>query len=255
MSEHNISVLFNALDETKKSTAIDGDFTISELTLSQQKELISGVFDQYEAIARISMCFNNIIRQSVSAYKPITIKERPYLLRSLRDQILSPKFSREENEETINFELTKNNYKKVEKVLDTEVIPINSSMRLILKVPTLDYDDQISNDIINSINTYKRTLNGKSVDTGYITSLYYIFEIVRYVDSIIINDDEFRLENMIASERRRCIEKLPKVIADKIVDFIEHVKNLEKVAFTAKNLKTKEEEVIMLTPNIFSSEL
>lgn len=255
MIEHKISVLFNALEEVKSTNTIDGNFTITELTLAQQKELISGVFDQYEAIARIALCFNNIIKQSVTTDKPITVRERPYLLRALRDLILSPKFTREENEEVIQFELTKNNYKKVEKVNTSDVIEVSPAIRINIQVPTLEYDDQISSDIINTINSYKRSLNNKAPDAGYITSLYYIFEIIRYIDSIVINDDEYKFANMVSSERKKCVEKLPKVVADKIVTFIEKVKELEKVAFTAKNIKTKEEEVIMLTPNIFSAEL
>lgn len=259
MAEQNLSVLFNTLADAKETKNCDGGYNVSQLTLTQQKELIATVFDPFEAPLKTTMAFNKIIANSVVKTDPdarITVLERPYLLREIHDLVVGTKFTKKVNGDIIDYEFTENSFKDVQKIKHSETIELNPFIKINLSAPSLAYDSLICRDLANTIDSYRRQVNRNSkIDEGYIAGLYYIFEIIKFVESIIVNDTIYSFADMSANERRRGVEDLPKPVSDKIVSFIEKIKKAEDLAFTAKNLKTGETETITIAPGIFSKEL
>lgn len=266
MSEQNLSVLFNTLEQARKTKEINGIFKISELTMSQQRELLVTVFDPLETPAKLSNAFNKIIRDCTEIIskdkKEFTLLDKAPLLRELRDLSIGDTFIKtitddEGNEEKVEYKFTKLDYKKIDKIKPEQELKVNDAVKIILSVPTIDHDIVMNNTLLKAISVYKRNTEQKRepLDRGYITSLYLMYEILKYIDRIYINDIEYIFNKLSANEQLRVVNNLPQEFSNKITDFIQTIKNVEDIAFTAINLKTKEEEQIGLEYNIFSKEL
>lgn len=266
MSEQNLSVLFNTLEQSRKTKEINGVFRISELTMAQQRELLVTVFDPLEAPVKLSNAFNKIVTdctEIISKDKSeFTLLDKAPLLRELRDLSIGDTFTKtvtddEGNEEKIEYKFTKIDYKKISKIKTEQELKVNEAVKIILSVPTIDYDTVVNNMLVRNISTYKRNAEQKreQLDRGYVTPLYLMSEILKYIDRIYINDIEYIFNKLSSNEQLRVVNNLPQEFSNKITEFIQTIKNVEDMAFTAINLKTKEEERIGMDYNIFSKEL
>lgn len=266
MSDQNLSVLFSTLDAARKQTTINEKFIISELTLVQQRELSVTIFDPLETPAKLGIAFNNIIKDCTKvlngSFSDITVLDRAPLIRELRDLSVGKTFTKtiindEKEEEIVKYTFKPINYKKIYKIKLNHTLDINANIKILLSVPSLDKDTATNKLLLQTINSYKHTLDLKrdKLDKGFITSQYITFELLKFIDSIFIGEDEFKFKDLTSNEQIRVINSLSHEYINQITDFIHTIKNTEEIVFTAINEKTKEEEVIALEYNIFSKEL
>ena len=262
----NLSALLSSLDSTKKTAAVAGKYEISELTLAQQRKMIASIFDTIEAPARLALSFNEIIRECVritdTSVNEITIIDRPFLLRSLRDLIVGNSavkvIKNEEGVETrTEYEFTTNDYSKFTGIKPSETIIIDETTKIHLAAPTLTRDNMVNNQLLDKINSYRKNLASekKQIDGGQVAVFYFTYELVKYIDSIETAGNIFKFSDLLINEQLRVIDHLKTPVIEPIVEFIKQAKEGEKYAFTAVNTTTGELENIAMEHTIFSLEI
>lgn len=262
----NLSALLSSLDSTKKTAVVANRYEISELTLAQQRKMIASIFDTVEAPARLALSFNDIIRECVritdTAAGEITVVDRPFLLRSLRDLIVGNtaiKVTKDnEGAETrTEYEFTTNDYSKFAVIKTSDTITIDETTKIHLTVPTLTRDNIVNNQLLDKINSYRKNLASekKQIDGGQIAVFYFTYELVKYIDRIEAAGAIFKFSNLLINEQLRVIDHLKTPIIDPIVEFIKQAKEGEKYAFSAINKTTGELENLAMEHTIFSREI
>lgn len=268
MAEKNLSSLLNSIGSIRKTKAVENRYEVSELTLTHQKNLLTTVFDQFEAPIRLVECFNSIITDCTKLLNPekyqISVLERPYLLRALRDVTLgTSKYTKKTQNKGADggksvseFELQKISFKDLDKVQRTKEIKVNDYISIYLYIPDLTDDKRTNMELLAALNKYRASLGNKldKMDGGYIAGLYLTYELVKFIDKIKVNEDEFKFAAFNMQERQRVINELPQSYINEISDFIQKVKDFEEKAFTAVNTATGEKEVLTLDQTIFSKE-
>lgn len=270
MAEQNLSVLFDQLNRAKKSKTILDKYEICELTLTQQRELLSSVFDQIEAPARLGMSFNKVISDctkltDTDKTKSITVAEKAYILREIRELSFGDVVTKEvEDPETgevkkVKYKFTKNTIAPIKAIKPTKEIKINDDVSIIVSIPTIEKDNKITRELLSQINAYRRRVaaekNGATLDSGKITGFYYIFELIKYVDKIKVGELEYNFDDMITNEQMRAIDSLAFPVSNQIAMYIQEVRDTEKAAFTIKNTETGQLETIDMNHAIFSNEI
>ena len=264
--EQNLSVLMSSLANSWKTKDIDNKYHITELTLNQQQAFLATAFDQYDKPAKTWKAFNNVINECVSFLtaekKNITVLERPYLIRELRDLTLGNKLTKvtqdEQGEEKkTEYTLKKIKFSDLDKIKTTETISVTPAISITLTVPDLQRDNFINQQLLNQLNNIKRnaSANRQEVNPGEITVLYYHYELIKFINSITVNDIEYDFKNMLPSEQLHAIKSLNMATTTKIGDFIQSIKKFEELAFTGINKVTGEEEVFQMDQTIFSKEV
>lgn len=262
----NLSTLLNSLDSAKKTVTVANKFEISELTLAQQRKMIASIFDTIEAPARLSLSFNDIIKECVriidTTIEEITILHRPFLLRALRDLIVGniaiKNIKNEDGTESqIEYEFTENDFDKFNSISDSKTIEIDKDTKIYLSVPSLTRDNTVNRQLLDKINSYRKNLANekKQIDGGQIAVIYFTYEIVKFIDRIETSGAIFKFADLLISEQLRVIDHLKTPVIEPIVEFIKQIKDGEKYAFTALNKTTGEFENLAIEHTIFSREI
>lgn len=261
MSAQNLSVLLTALSGSWKTKELEDRYKVSELTLNQQQVFLATAFDQYEKPAKTWNAFNRVIKECVTPlkdeYTNITVLERPYLIRELRDLTLGNKIVKVNGEDKEEFTLTNISFKELDKVKKGKVIKITPEISIELAVPDLHRDEFINNQLLSQLNSMKRSAstNRESLSGGDITVMYYHYELIKFIKSITVGETVFEFKNLIPNEQLHAIKSLDLSTTTAISDFIESVKKFEQKAFTGTNKETGKSEVFQMDQTIFSKEL
>lgn len=262
----NLSNLIDSLDNAKKTVVVADKFEITELTLNQQRKMIASIFDTVEAPAKLALAFNEIIKDCVSFTasnsEPITVSDRPFLLRALRDLIIGNtaiKTTKDENGDEIKteYKFAENDYSKVAKLPKNLSVTVDASTVIHVKVPTLTRDNIVNRQLLDKINAYRRSTAAekKSIDGGQIAVMYFTFELIKYIDKIDTVSASFKFEDLLINEQLRVIDHLKTPVVEPIIDFIKQIKESEKFAFEAINMTTGDKEVLTLEHTVFSKEI
>lgn len=262
----NLSSLINSLDSAKKTAIVADKFEITELTLTQQRKMIASIFDTVEAPAKLALAFNDIIKECVSLTNPenpaITVLERPFLLRALRDLIIGNtaiKVTKDEDgtENRTEYKFVDNDYSKFEALPKETTVTVDSSTTIHVKVPTLTRDNMVNRQLLDKLNSYRKMSSAekKTVDGGQIAVLYFTFELIKYIERIDTVAASFKFEDLLVNEQLRVIDHLKTPVIEPIIEFIKQVKEGEKFAFEAINMTTGKTEVLTLEHTIFSKEI
>lgn len=253
----NLSVLFETLETSRKTKNIDG-FILSELTLNEQREILNTIFNPIETPVKVSSAFDKIIIDCVKLedetinIKDIKITKRPMIIRALRNLSFSETFKKD-GEDYRFCTVTK---KDIEDVIDEE-ITINDKIKVKLSVPSIKKDLEVNKNLAIHIESYRRRLeaNKEIFDASKITDIYYLFELIRFIDSISFDDKEYLFADMVPQEQIRALNSFPQNTISQITEYSVKVHKIEEKYFTAQNVKTKEKIVIPMDHSIFSNDL
>jgi hypothetical protein len=179
------------------------------LNLKQQKDLISSVLDGLKGTLDFSRTLNKIIIQNTGLTDLKIYDKLPFVV-TLRKNALGTKAGSVELQNVLD------NIKNIPLNIKDEIVIKQGTLKLTLKIPTLRQENMLLNKCEQEIDTDQEVLKegvGK----------LYIYEIIKYIDSIQVEDEVLELEEVRIHERVKLVEKLPLTVYSKINDFIESV--------------------------------
>jgi len=198
------------------------------LTTKQQKDAVKTALDKTFSGISFALLINSILNENSLEKINFLISDRNYLLVSLRALSLSKVYKSGDKEIDLSFLL---NYNTPTQKSDTTAEITDDNVSLKLSIPTINKDTQIN------IETKKKLqpLPDDDALTKEAIGEIYINEIVKYIDSININNNgnivELNFENLTIQQKIQIVEKLPLTLNNKIIDFINNCKTLEKKYF------------------------
>lgn len=193
------------------------------LNLKQQKELLKTSIDENLVKVSFNILLNNIIADNI--IEPININsfytfDRNAIAVSLRAKSLDNNY--QQQDKLLNLEELINTFSAVEfdpSSLNTEIVENN--ITLLLKAPQLSIDREINTFSLNKI----KSSNNSDVQT--IIGDLVIYEFLKFISVIKVQDKEINLSVLPIKERVSIIEKLPSNITNKVFNFIKEYRDLE----------------------------
>ena len=185
--------------------------TAKQITLRQQKDIISTAVNGVLGALQFTKAINDVINDNVKGDNFYTFDRVPALLalrvHSLGDQIKA------DNGEVVSIKPALEKAKKVPNFkLETQVKIDN--IKVNLRLPTLKQENVIVKRCIQEID------NLKSEDLSEAMGLIYIFELLKTIKSITIEDETVEFEDLKVTDRVKIIEQLPLELYDDITAFL-----------------------------------
>ena len=188
------------------------------LNLKQQKDLISSMLDGIKGTLDFSKTLNKIIIENTGLTDLKIYDKLPFIV-SMRKHALGDKAGSVELQSVIN------NFKNIPfNIKDTATVK-RGSIQLVLTVPTLRQENILLTKCEQEID------QDQDLAKDGVGKLY-IYEIIKYIDSIQIDDDVLEMEDIRINERVKLVERLPLTMYSKISDFIESVNSYNSDVLT-----------------------
>ena len=225
----NVSSFLTKLDKLNDKTidvfvpSLNKKVPTKPLNLKQQKDLISSMLDGIRGTLDFSKTLNKIITDNTGLTDLKVYDKLPFIV-SLRKHALGNKAGSIELQKVID------NIKNISfDIKDTTTVK-KDGVQLVLRVPTLrqesilltkcdqeiDQDQELAKDGVGKL---------------------YIYEIIKYVDSLQIEDSILEMDDIRIHERVKIVEKLPLSMYSKISDFIEKVNKYNSDILTVDDVE------------------
>ena len=192
------------------------------LNLKQQKDLIAPALDGIKGTLNFSKTLNNIIIDN-SGLKDLKIYDRLPFAVQLRKEALGNKILT--NDGQVKLDKILNNLQEVSFNIKSQETVRHENLTIGLKVPTLQQENILLTNCIQTIST----LNG---DLTEHVGVLYLFEIVKYIENLKIDDEVVDMSEIKISERINLIERLPLAIYKNISEFIASINKYENDILT-----------------------
>ena len=225
----NVSSFLTKLDKLNDKTidvfvpSLNKKVPTKPLNLKQQKDLISSILDGIRGTLDFSKTLNKIITDNTGLTDLKVYDKLPFIV-SLRKHALGNKAGSIELQKVID------NIKNISfDIKDTTTVK-KDGVQLVLRVPTLrqesvllakcdqeiDQDQELAKDGVGKL---------------------YIYEIIKYVDRLQIEDSVLEMDDIRIHERVKIVEKLPLSMYSKISDFIEKVNKYNSDILTVDDVE------------------
>ena len=225
----NVSSFLTKLDKLNDKTidvfvpSLNKKVPTKPLNLKQQKDLISSILDGIRGTLDFTKTLNKIITDNTGLTDLKVYDKLPFIV-SLRKHALGNKAGSIELQKVID------NIKNISfDIKDTTTVK-KDGVQLVLRVPTLrqesilltkcdqeiDQDQELAKDGVGKL---------------------YIYEIIKYVDSLQIEDSVLEMDDIRIHERVKIVEKLPLSMYSKISDFIEKVNKYNSDILTVDDVE------------------
>ena len=192
------------------------------LNLKQQKDLIAPALDGIKGTLNFSKTLNNIIIDN-SGLKDLKIYDRLPFAVQLRKEALGNKILT--NDGQVKLDKILNNLQEVSFNIKSQETVRHENLTIGLKVPTLQQENILLTNCIQTISTLNDDL------TEHVGVLY-LFEIVKYIENLKIDDEVVDMSEIKISERINLVERLPLAIYRDISEFIATVNKYENDILT-----------------------
>lgn len=231
--------------KTSSTTKTVGNYEFSELTLKQQREILSAGFESVETPAKLTNIYNNYIKTCVNymdSMVPILedtkIERRGYILNVLRTISLGDLYYKhidENNDDSLRKCYTL--YKVAPEDLEVTVAPRritfgqHDEFFVDLESPTLAKDNYYNSQLINALQPFTKKKDNSIM--GPVADLYQIYEIVKYIKSCGIEDKEFDFNARSMPDKQKYLNAIPQNVISQINEYIRYVKTFEANALEA----------------------
>ena len=235
----NVTSFLTKLDKLNENTievylpSLKKKVSTKPLNLKQQKDLISSVLDGLKGTLDFSRTLNKIIIQN-SGISDLKIYDKIPFIVTMRKNALGNKTS------TVNLNKVIENFKKVPFKLKDEALVKFDNLKLTLKVPTLREENSILTKCEQDISTEQEQLKDG-------VGKLYIYELLKYIQSVQVDDDIIDLSDVKISERVKLVEKLPLSVYTEVSSFIEDINKYNS------DLLTVDEEEISIDVEFFDT--
>ena len=197
------------------------------LTVKQQKDVIKGTLDAATSNAAFNKITNKIIKENCVEDLDFVVIDKISILIGLRLQSVGDMMRiTDEDDDSVGYDVNlREHAEKFKTYAPTpELLACDFAYENVhanLRVPSLDVDDKYSEDTKKSL---------KDVTSGDVTEAIgklYVFEMAKFLQSITIGENTIELANLSLKESVSIVESLPLVISNKIIKFIESVRDFE----------------------------
>ena len=196
--------------------------TVRPLNLKQQKDLISSVLDGIRGQLDFTKTINKIIIEN-SGLTDLKIYDKLPFTINLRKEALGNIVNVEQ--ETVELQRILNNLENIPFKLKPERSVKYKNLKINLEVPTLSQENTILSNCEQHLETESDTLKN---DVGQL----YIFEIVKYIKSVEMDDESVDMSEIRISERIKLIESLPLAAYKQIAKFMQDIDNYQNDVLT-----------------------
>ena len=242
MSKH-VSGFLKKLEKINKDTikiyvpSIKKSIETTPLTLKQQKDLISSALDGLRGALNFSKTLNDIIIKN-TGNKDLKIYDKFPFIINLRKQSLGNKVK--VDKKIVNLDDVINNIKTIPfKIKDEHVVTLKT-LAVHLKVPTLTEESIITSKGEQDINP-KDDVTKEGIGT------LYMLEIIKYIDKLVIEDEEIDFNKIRINDRIKLIEELPLVMYNELADYIDTINQY------LNDILTVDETVISIDARFFDT--
>lgn len=206
-------------------------------SVGQQKDLIRTALTGIVGAIKCGVIYNDIISNNCQEDIEFSCEDKNAILIALRKASISNDITID----GINYKLDDLPTKLPKLKNQTKKIKF-SDFELSLKVPSLELDKTITEKAlldISKLNEEKK--KSESVD------ILLTYEIVKYLDSIKGDDNDFDLNELTVYEKKRVVENLPLKVNNKIIEFIASVTEYNNQYVTFKDNTVVEFDAGFLT--------
>ena len=225
----NVSSFLTKLDKLNDKTidvfvpSLNKKVPTKPLNLKQQKDLISSMLDGIRGTLDFSKTLNKIITDNTGLTDLKVYDKLPFIV-SLRKHALGNKAGSIELQKVID------NIKNISfDIKDTATVK-KDGVQLVLRVPTLRQESILLSKCDQEIDQDQELAKDG-------VGKLYIYEIIKYVDSLQIEDSVLEMDDIRIHERVKIVEKLPLSMYSKISDFIEKVNKYNSDILTVDDVE------------------
>jgi len=243
MSSDNITSFLNSIKEIKAETvsvflpSTSNKEDLKVLNLKQQKDIISCVADGITGLISFNRILNEIIAAAANNNSLLVIDRAPAII-ALRANAHGSTYTVDDNSIDLN---------KIIEKFNTYTPSVSSAefshAGVVAKVgiPTLTYENSIISKLEAEV---KKNSENNTKNLGSI----YIYEIVKYVESVQYNGITINLHDIGLKDRISILEGLPLALNKQVISFIESLKREEK------DIMTENGVTVEIAPSFFDVE-
>lgn len=245
MSDNNVAIFLKKVSDIKAEIvqaylpSRQAVLKIKPLNLKQQKEIISSVADGVAGMISFTRILNNIIIETTGD-DTLKVYDRAPLTVALRVNALGDNYT--SDDKTINLGRVLAAYKEYNQSFSDTTTVTHNGINVEVSVPTLKEENTTIKKLEEEI---KR--NGDKNNTKNLGSIY-IYEIIKYIKSIKLDDIEVDYSALKIKEKIDIIESLPLSLNKKIISFIENIRKEEREILTVDDV------LVEINPSFFDAE-
>jgi hypothetical protein len=183
--------------------------TAKPITLKQQKDIISTAVNGVQGALQFSQAINDVILENVDGDDFYTIDKVPIVL-GLRTHSLGNNVK--VDGATVSLEQSLQKIKDVPKFKYKEEVSIDNIV-VKIRIPTLKEENVILRKCIQEIDKLK------DEDLSEAVGLIYIFELIKHIKSVGIEEDVADFNELRVIDRIKIVETLPLELYEKITSF------------------------------------
>jgi hypothetical protein len=243
MSDNNFNEILNQVKGIKKeinffSPLKNKEYKIYPLSLKQQKDIIENTFSSTLSLLFFNNCIFNIIKENFSGnIKDLDTVDRVSISLSLRNKISNT--YKEGDNECILSEIIEGN--KNEIIFNPKEVTCGDFI-FKLRKPSLVLDNKINNIILRK---YKNNKIDETNVNGIVSDLY-IYELIKFIDELIIGENTIKVEDNI----NNTIEILNEIDSDIFKDVFKYINDLREIESSLTKIPNSENN-ISITPDFF----
>lgn len=185
------------------------------LTVKQQKDALKANLSGTTGSILFLSTVNDIIEENSEEDIEFTIQDRAYVILQLRNSALGEKYTLKDKVLTLSI-----NYAPIKELPSMTVE--QSGIKLILEVPTLKKDSFITNKCVQEVK------NKQIEDLGEVVDVLYVYEIMKFIKTVVFNENEIDFENLSIKDKKEIINLLPLSLNKQILQKVSEIKSYDK---------------------------
>lgn len=241
MSQQNLDSILSKLKEISSAESLKihllskgSSVAFKPITAKQQKDLIEAAASGPKAAFLYPKIVNNIILEN-SEDPNVLVSDRPLILIELKINSFGPTHKVEKDGTTYEIDLQKlvNDFNPTSVKIQPTASFSHGPITIDCSVPTLAYENTIIDGFLKS---YGSDFESEAKLQKIISDVY-ILEIVKYVDSITINEAEktvIDLKQLNVGQKIKAVESITANLIQKAIEFVSKSKEIENKLTTQK---------------------
>ena len=227
----NISDFISKLDKlNKKKVEVfipsrDTIVKVKPLNLKQQKDIISSTVNGIKGALDYAHTLNTIILNNSGITNLKIYDKLPFCI-NMRIEALGSHYSEDGNK--LDLQLVLNNIAEIPFELEDKKTIQHENLEIGLKVPALDEENALLSKCGEELNTESNELKD---DIGTL----YLLEMIKYIETLKIDDDTINMSEIQISDRIKLIENLPLAVYTDISKFTQEINNYELQILTVND--------------------
>lgn len=208
--------------------SINKTVKFKQLSVKQQKDLIKSALDGALSGLTINNVINNIIINNNVDKHDLLVTDKLPIIMTLRVAAMGAKYT---DEKDVELDLSDVVQGKLVFDADTETeIDHEGVINVMVAVPTINEDLKINE-------SHHGELKKKESEISELMGSFYVYEIVKFVRSITIEEDVIDFSKIKTSEKIQIVESLPAKLNSKIIDFIQQFRQAENTYMTVNDVQ------------------